>query len=134
MIDTFMQLLLSEQGRLQRALGDPMFLGTKDWQVCARENLLAVNVEAAEILGEINWKPWKATQPAKKVDRAALLLELVDLLQFWANVVNAAGFSGQDVMDAYARKLEINYQRLRDAKSGQDKRQLELPFDRTEKP
>lgn len=99
--------LLTAQRSLQDSMGNPM--GTnRDSSV--KENMLALIVEATEVLAEVNWKPWKKQQ--KIVDEEALLLELVDILQFWANAVNACGYTHEDILAAYDRKIVECYARI----------------------
>lgn len=100
--------ILDEQHALQDALGNVMGEG----EVAIKENVLALMVEAGEVLGEINWKPWSRVR--REVDRDKLLKELVDVLQFWANIVNAAGFDEEAIVKAYREKLAINYRRIVD--------------------
>lgn len=97
--------VLRLQNELNERMGYPM--GEKedgDGSTAIKENMLALIVEATEVLGEINWKRWKDT--AKEVDRSKLALELIDVLQFWANAVNAAGFTAEEIGLAYHQKYE----------------------------
>ena len=109
----FLVTLLTEQKTLQVRLGDPMRNGcVKLPDTAIKENVLALIVEATEILAEVNWKPWKILpSQVKEVDREKLLFEIVDAFQFLANILNEAGFSAQDLADAYAAKLQENYRR-----------------------
>jgi dimeric dUTPase (all-alpha-NTP-PPase superfamily) len=112
------EVLLREQLVLNHAMGDPMDqAGTLDGGV--KENMLALIVEATEVLSEVNWKPWKqAEHQLKPVDSEALLTELIDVLQFWANAVNSAGFTHNDVARAYLEKLTVCHNRARTGHAG----------------
>ena len=116
----FLNTLLTEQERLQGRLGDPMRTGAVKLPDSAiKENVLALIVEATEILAEVNWKPWKMLpSQVKTIDRQKLLFEIVDAFQFLANILNEAGFSAQDLADAYAAKLQENYRRREVAERG----------------
>lgn len=112
--DLFLEVLMEEQARLQSRLGlvdfGPLLQKLTPTDVTVAYNLLALIVEAVEVLQEINWKPWKWRKP-RVVNRAALLSELVDITQFWANIVNTIGFTPEEIKAAYREKLVINYQR-----------------------
>lgn len=101
------EAVLAAQQNLQVTMGLPMGTG----EAAVKENMLALIVEATEVLGEINWKCWKRHQ-LKEVDRDALLTELTDLLQFWANAVSAMGFTADDVALALSTKWSENRRRV----------------------
>jgi dimeric dUTPase (all-alpha-NTP-PPase superfamily) len=69
---------------------------------------LALNVEVGEALQEISWKPWAT---GEWFNRDAFLLELIDALHFWINLVLVATDDPQDVIDVYMRKAQINVER-----------------------
>lgn len=98
--------ILKRQRVLNDAMGNPM----RENGEPIKENVIALSVEVIEVLNEINWKPWKKTK--KEVDKEALLFELVDVIQFWANIVNEAGFTADDIGSAYSEKLGINQGRI----------------------
>lgn len=108
--------ILKRQRQLQTAMGSPMDGGTGDINTGVRENMLALIVEVTEVLNEVNWKPWRRHQ-LKVIDRNALLTELVDVLQFWANAVNAAGFAAEDIEAAYDVKMAECYARIENGKT-----------------
>jgi dimeric dUTPase (all-alpha-NTP-PPase superfamily) len=72
-----MQTILENQLELQEAMGWPC----GDGPTAYKTNCLAFAVELVEAVQELDWKPWKD----KEVDGEALLTELTDALQFWAN-------------------------------------------------
>ncbi|HKJ88787.1 MAG TPA: dUTP diphosphatase [Gammaproteobacteria bacterium] len=71
------QEIVTEQARLQEAMGWPMGQGLHAYE----NNLLAMSLELSEVAMELDWKPWKD----RVVDQANLATELADALQFWAN-------------------------------------------------
>jgi len=110
-----MSELMLMQKNLNARMGDPMGSG----EVAIRRNALALIKEVTEVLDEINWKWWKAPEEAKVVDTEKLKSELVDVLQFWTNMVNAAGFSGMDMSDAYYAKLVVCQKRITEGSTTQ---------------
>lgn len=98
--------ILKTQEKLNVAMGNPMGMGQKG----VKENVLAAIVELVEVLDEINWKSWKLE--AKPVDRQKLLTEMTDVLQFWANMINCAGFTAEDVAESLSKKWVENHQRI----------------------
>lgn len=94
------------QAKLQVLTGHPMGHG----ELAVKENVLAMVSELMEVLAEVNWKPWKAR--LKPVDRDGLLMEMTDALQFWANMVNAMGFTAEDIKLALTAKWSVNLDRI----------------------
>ena len=76
-----------------------------------KNNVLALIVEATEILEEINWKDWRKED--KVTDNDALILEIVDVLALLGNIINEAGFTAPQIEEAYFRKLEIYHAKAR---------------------
>lgn len=112
--------LLLRQERLNEAMGYPMGEATDhDGSNAVKENMLALIVEATEVLAEVNWKPWKLNQ--KEINRKAVTHELIDVLQFWVNACNALNLTPQEIEDAYHEKLQICYKRIdtREVTNGQ---------------
>ena len=109
--------VLAAQHELQVAMGHP----TGHGHVAVKENVLAAIVELTEVLGEVPWKPWKKYDPRQddQIDRIALLTEMTDVLQFWANMVNAMGFTAEDVALALATKWNENYRRTNNGETTQ---------------
>jgi len=98
--------LLAKQAALQAKMGYPTGHGEHG----VKENMLALMVEATEVLNEINWKPWKKT--LKEVDPTRLATELTDILQFWANAALAAGLTPQALTAALRAKWVENHRRV----------------------
>lgn len=101
--------VLAAQHELQVAMGHPTGRG----YMSVKENVLAAIVELTEVLDEVPWKPWKKFDPMQgdQIDREALLTEMCDVLQFWANMVNAMGFTAENVAVALSAKWSENYRR-----------------------
>lgn len=102
----FLDELMQTQHELQVAMGDPLGHGEQ----AIKEAMLALIVEATEVLDEINWKPWKKSR--KNVDRKSLLTELNDILQFWANAMRAANYTPDEIREAMREKWRVNYERI----------------------
>lgn len=101
--------VLYVQERLQAAMGHPCGHG----EAGLKNHALALIDEVMETLHETNWKPWKRHRP-KEIDRQRLLTELCDQLQFWANQVNAMGFTQEEVSRMLVAKWQIGFDRVDD--------------------
>ena len=97
--------------RLQRqAYGhDPSRLNTRQRAEGIRENVLALMVEAVELLNNVSWKYWAHDEPF--VDRDEVLREAVDIGHFQANILTDAGISEEEYWEAYRAKQAINLER-----------------------
>lgn len=78
----------------------------------------ALMVELGEALQEISWKPWASGEWFR---REAYLMELIDVLHFWMNLVLIATDDPMDVIEVYMRKAQINAERQRDGYTGEGK-------------
>jgi len=105
-IECGLKEFFDEQTKLQEALGQPLGEG----EAALKECVLAAQVELVEVLNEVNWKPWKKSK--KVVNKELLVTELVDVFQFLVNGCIAMDIKEEDLMQAYAEKLKINYQRI----------------------
>lgn len=94
-----LQKLLEQQKELQQLLGNPMGTGV----ACVKENALALIREVVEVLDEVPSKPWH--QDENPMDFECILLELVDVLMFWMNIVNEMGFTAEDLMSGHECKI-----------------------------
>lgn len=70
---------------------------------------LALRQEVTEAVDCVPWKWWKDST----VDINALKEELADILFFWVSMCQSYGFSSHDMMEAYDRKVTINYNRIK---------------------
>lgn len=78
----------------------------------------ALVVEIGEALQEISWKPWAS---GIWLHREAFLVEMIDALHFWINLVLLATTDAEEVARVYFNKADINAQRQLDGYTGQDK-------------
>lgn len=95
-----LQKLLDKQKELQRELGNPMGTGIAS----IKENALALMREVVEVLDECPSKPWHEDE--NPMDFEKVLLELVDVLMFWMNLVSDLGFTAEDIANGHKHKLE----------------------------
>lgn len=103
MPDSLEQMFVFQKGLMKR-------LGVFYSADTVRTLFTAITVEMAEVIQELNWKPWKKTQ--KKVASGKVLEELVDVLFFYLELCIVLGFSHRDIFEAYKRKLEVNNKRI----------------------
>ncbi len=84
---------------------------TSEW---IQRGVLAMMSELAELLDATrSWKWWKNPEP---IDRENLKEELVDILHFYVSTCLKAGFTSEDLFDAYIEKNRENHDR-QDGKS-----------------
>lgn len=106
-----LEVIFEHQERLQLDMGDPMGSGVSG----VKENMLAMIVEIVEVLNELDWKAWKDGRPP---DKEKVTEELVDVLQFYANICNLLNITPSMLEKAYKVKLGINYERIKQRKCG----------------
>lgn len=99
---------LKQQADLQRILGEPMGEG----EAAIKENVLALIVEASEVLQETNWKPWKVTR--HKLNRYDITNELVDIFKFYLNIINVLGITEEEFDTVWDEKDETVKRRFKD--------------------
>jgi hypothetical protein len=75
-------------------------------------NTLALFAEVGEALREVDWKPW--SKGLGRVNRDALVEELVDCMHFIGNILTAVGVSDEELWKAYQAKQQVNFDRVRD--------------------
>lgn len=76
-----------------------------------KENVLALIVEATELLNEVKWKYWSHEEAWVRRDR--VLKEAVDIGHFLGNILSAVGVTDQEYEEAYQAKQEENRERQR---------------------
>lgn len=79
-----------------------------------RTNFLAAFAELGEALAEIpGWKPWKAgnVEFRDESHKDDFVTEIIDVIFFIANVMNACGVSGENFVDLYVKKYGVNSSR-----------------------
>lgn len=98
--------LLYIQDLLNDSMGYPSGVGEKG----VKENMLALIVEATEVLDEINWKPWKKNK--KEVNREKFITEMTDILQFWSNAATVMNVSIEEISNSLRNKWLVNIKRI----------------------
>jgi dimeric dUTPase (all-alpha-NTP-PPase superfamily) len=68
-----------------------------------KENVLALIVEAVEVLNEVNWKSWRVQQQA--INKEALVDELADLFHFFCNILLAADVTEAEFDKAWNKSV-----------------------------
>lgn len=86
-----------------------------DRETWMEKDLLALQAEVAEVLGELNYRWWR---PPRPVDETRLREELVDVLHFFVSLCLRAGMTAEDLYRGYLAKNEENWRRLSRARQG----------------
>lgn len=73
-----------------------------------RWNMLALEDELHEALGEVGWKPWATS---RHINTEAFKGELVDALHFFMNLLLVADITADELLEAYQKKREKNIKR-----------------------
>lgn len=79
-----------------------------DLSTWVQKEVLAIMVELAELLDEINYKWWKTPHP---VDQDAVKEELADVLHFFISLCLKAGLTADELYEAYLAKNAENFRR-----------------------
>jgi dimeric dUTPase (all-alpha-NTP-PPase superfamily) len=108
---------LRDQHELQIASykKDPVGLDEETRTEFIRWNVLALEDELHEALGEVGWKPWATS---RHLNREPFKKELVDALHFFMNLMLAADIDADELLDAYQAKREVNAKRQADGYDG----------------
>jgi dimeric dUTPase (all-alpha-NTP-PPase superfamily) len=119
MSDIF-ERIMDRQLELQRdSFGiDPTELSGEERDHYIQSMSTALVVELGEVLQEVSWKPWAS---GEWFNREAYLVELIDVLHFWMNLVLVATNNPMDVIEVYMRKAQINADRQREGYTGEGK-------------
>jgi len=75
-----------------------------------KNNMLALMVEATEVLEEVHWKPWHKN--LKETDLTKLQEEIADCLLFVFNAAYEAGMTPSDLADISIKKQIKNVKRF----------------------
>jgi len=102
-----LETMLEDQKHIQELLGEPMGNTTPER---IKENILALVVEATEVLNEIPWKPWKEYDD-DPVSMHHLKMEVIDCQIFLLNIINEVGMSADEVNRLVKDKQDINIKR-----------------------
>jgi NTP pyrophosphatase (non-canonical NTP hydrolase) len=85
-----------------------------------RWNILALEDELHEALGETYWKPWADMPPGFK-DKNRYIGEIADVMHHLINLCLAAGMSSDDLMAAFEKKNRRNHERIEEGYTGTNK-------------
>lgn len=108
---------LADTRELQRSSygADPVSFPTELRLNYIREQTLAAFVELGEFIQNLTWKPWAKEKRVPSGDARTLAVrELVDVLHFVANDLIALGVTDTELNEEYARKMQINRERMKD--------------------
>jgi len=83
-------------------------LDYSDRALWVQREMMALMVEASEVLSEANFKWWKNPKP---LDNQRLLDEFADMLHFFVAACLKMGFTSDDIHQAYVAKNEENFRR-----------------------
>ena len=75
-----------------------------------RDVVLCATDELHEVLGEVNWKPWKNNRGIKNMENYRE--EMADVLHFILDLYLAAGLTGRDIVLDYLSKHYENLDRM----------------------
>ena len=90
--------------------------GTEGWRRYVEYNFTAAVLELAEVAGELEIRPWKVPTGVVK-HKMALATEVVDVMHFLANILNAAGVTDAEFEMLYRFKVQENERRLASGRS-----------------
>lgn len=94
---------------------DPQELKGHDRVEFIRWNMLALEDELHEALGEVGWKPWAKS---RHVNEPAFHGEMVDAFHFFMNLMLVTGMTADDLYDGYIEKRKRNAKRQEDGYDG----------------
>lgn len=90
-------------------------LSNKEWAEYVRWNFLAAHTELSEALQHLQWKPWRGGEKRTVgTDRDLAVREMVDVLFFVSNILNALGVTDEELEREYSVKQSINSRRQED--------------------
>lgn len=93
------------------AHGEKLTPGSREEEIT--KNLMlyiqALQVELAEALQELNWKPWKKTKKSVSIDK--LHEELIDCAHFMLELLIISGMDAKQIFSSYNKKMDINLNR-----------------------
>jgi hypothetical protein len=90
---------------------DPCTLRDEELAEFIRWNTLAAQVELAEMLQNLPWKPWAVSRNPDMKEKLKAAEELVDVLHFVGNLFAAIGISDYMLNILYEEKMRVNAER-----------------------
>lgn len=107
---------------------DPTTLEGEEFATFVTWNSWAAVSELVEMMDELDWKPWaKLRGRPEQEARDRAVGEVVDVLHFVGNLAVALGLTDAELSQAYARKVQINRERMRNKPEGYDARGTKCP-------
>jgi hypothetical protein len=94
---------------------DPTNLEPEERAEFIRWNILALEDELHEALGEVGWKPWATS---RHLNKAEFQGELVDALHFFLNLMLAADIDPDELLAGYQAKRLKNAKRQEEGYDG----------------
>lgn len=76
-----------------------------------KNNMLALMVEATEVLNEVHWKPWH--RHVTSINKDALKEEIADCLAFIFNAAYEAGMTSDELATCLYYKQDKNMERFK---------------------
>ena len=109
--DRLSQLLAHQRDFMRLLRWEPWHLGkdTLDRGQATKDTAFALMSELHEVMGEVNWKPWKKTP--KVVDEQKVKEELIDCVFFLLELLLIWGFQPSELFRMYEEKLRVNIDR-----------------------
>jgi len=111
-VDGDLGVLLKAQAQLQELMGhDFEAMTTVERMRYLRDQMLALQVEAVEVLNTAPWKPWATYPTDAEIDDAEYVGELADVFIFFLNLLLVGDVSSNRLLEAVALKIEKNVRR-----------------------
>lgn len=116
MTDNLAEMLEAQHNLQKQSFGnDPMALTDDEAVEWIRWNVLALEDELHEALGEVGWKPWATS---RHVNREAYIGELVDAFHFFMNLMLVVDCSAEELATGYFKKRGLNAKRQAEGYDG----------------
>ena len=104
-----LDIIFERQALLDSAVQDNTGrMATMEADEKIQKKVMAMQVELAELLDEVNYKWWKNKKP---VDIKKVHEELADILHFFISACITAGLSAQSLFEVYNSKNKENHNR-----------------------
>lgn len=103
-----LQHIFELQAKLDAEIEKNHRLPEYDLSTWVQKETMAIIVELAELLEEVNFKWWKIPHP---LNREALKEELADILHFFVSMCLKVGVNAEELYQAYLAKNKENFRR-----------------------